>query len=277
MKLRTYLTPLILIAPALYSQVASQTPASRSADTARAFPREINNRGFHIVVYQPQIDSWKMNRLEARAALTVSGGDTKQEMFGIVTLTARTEVDKETRTVWLEDPRISKASFPGAESQQHGLERAVRDSLPDWPKTIALDRLVADLSINSAEAQTEAAPLKNDPPRIIFSQVPSVLIVIDGDPVMKPVAGNAKYTRVINTPALLLFDTSASQYYLDGNTFWMKANNLNGPWSRASAVPADLDALRTQILGTEEKDPHDHSNDASAPTSPPSAVWAVLC
>ena len=92
-----------------------------------------------------------MNRLEGRAALTVSGDGTKQEMFGIVTLVARTDVDKETRTVWLEDLKISKSSFPGAESKQHELEKAVRDSLSDWPKTMALDRLLADLSINGAE------------------------------------------------------------------------------------------------------------------------------
>jgi hypothetical protein len=56
------------------------------------------------------------------------------------------------------------------------------------------------------------------------------------------------YTRVINTPALILFDTSASKYYLDGSTFWMTASSLNGPWSLASAAPADLNILKTQIL-----------------------------
>jgi len=82
-----------------------------------------------------------MNHLEARAALTVSGA-ANHEIFGIITLTARTDVDKVTRMVWLEDLKISKASFPGAESQQHDLEKPIRDSLPDWPRTIALDRLL---------------------------------------------------------------------------------------------------------------------------------------
>jgi hypothetical protein len=273
MKSLTYLIPLILIVLAHHSSMRAQTPESRTVDTAGSFPRQIDDRGFHIVVYQPQIDSWKMNRLEGRAALTVSGDGSKQEMFGIVTLVARTDVDKETRTVWLEDLRISKSSFPGAGSQQHDLEKAVRDSLSDWPKTIALDRLLADLSINSAEAEGGAAPLKNDAPRIIFSQVPSVLILIDGGPVIKPIPGSTKYTRIINTPALLLLDTSTSQYYLDGNAFWMTAGNLSGPWTPASGTSLDLNALRAQILQTEEKDPHDHSKDAGTPATPPSAVF----
>jgi hypothetical protein len=272
MNTRACFVPLILIAAASV-QLPAQTPASRPPDAAGVFPREIDDRGFHIVVYQPQIDSWKKNHLEGRAALTFAAAGATNEMFGIVTLTARTDVDKETRTVWLEDLRISKVSFPGAESRQHDLEQAVRDSLVGWPRAISLDRVLADLSINNAETESPSAPLKTDPPRIIFSQVPSVLIVIDGESKMKAIPGNTQYTRVINTPALILFNISASQYYLDGNTFWMTASNINGPWSLASPAPMDLNALKTQLLQGEERDPHDHSKDANAPVAPPSAVF----
>jgi hypothetical protein len=37
-----------------------------------------------------------------------------QEAFGIVALSARTDVDKESRTIWLEDLKVTSASFPGA-------------------------------------------------------------------------------------------------------------------------------------------------------------------
>jgi hypothetical protein len=273
MNARTLLIPLILIASVNNQRASGQT------STAGAFPQEIDSHGFHVVVFQPQVDSWKKNRLDARAAVTASrSGSTSgsaQESFGIVTLTARTDVDNETRMVWLEDVKISSANFPGAKTQQDDIEKAVRDSLPDWPKTIALDRLLADLSMNQAEAGADSAPLKSDPPRIIFSQVPAVLVVIDGSPVLKPVTGNPKYQRVINTPALILFDASASRYYLDGNAFWMTSSGLDGPWTQASPAPRDLDPLRTQIMKTEEKDPHDHSKDATAPapTAPPSRVF----
>jgi hypothetical protein len=53
---------LIGMAPAF-----GQTPSQASV-TAGAFPREIDDRGYQIVVYQPQISSWKNGRLEARAA-----------------------------------------------------------------------------------------------------------------------------------------------------------------------------------------------------------------
>src|ERR1700761_8828200 len=111
MTIRTCLFCLTLIVSAGRTTVLGQTPSGQAPDAGAAFPRAIDDRGFHIVVYQPQIDSWKKDRLEARSALTFSAEGAKNEMFGIVTLTARTDVDKETRRVWLEDLKISSVSF----------------------------------------------------------------------------------------------------------------------------------------------------------------------
>jgi hypothetical protein len=274
MNARTILISLLTASSLVCPLTSGQTTTSQ-ASSGGAFPKEIDDRGFHLVIYQPQLDSWKKDRLEGRAAVTASRSGSTKESFGIVTLTARTEVDKEARLVWLQDLKISSASFPGAKSDQDELEKAVRDSLSNFPTSIALDRLLADLSMNGAEAEADSAPLKTDPPRIIFAQVPAVLVVIDGAPVLRPVTGNTKYQRVINTPALILFDASASRYYLDGNNFWMTAPGLDGPWTLASPAPNDLDTVGTQLLASEEKDPHDHSKDPTSPTptAPPSKVF----
>jgi hypothetical protein len=66
--------------------------------------------------------------------VTRSGEPTAQ--YGIVSLTARTDVDKESRMVMLEGLKVISVSFPAAKSQEPELERAIRDGLPDWPRTI---------------------------------------------------------------------------------------------------------------------------------------------
>ena len=59
------------------------------------WPKEMNTANLHLVLYQPQVDSWKGNRIEARSAVIVTlKGDTTQ-IFGTVSISARTEVDKE--------------------------------------------------------------------------------------------------------------------------------------------------------------------------------------
>src|SRR5580658_5070812 len=122
MKVRTLLALLMLIAAVSNSPAPGQTSTTKLPTAVGAFPKEIDDRGFHLVIYQPQVDSWKKDRLEARAAVTASRSGSTEEAFGIVTLTARTDVDKETRTVWFEDLKVTSASFPGVKPEQGDLE-----------------------------------------------------------------------------------------------------------------------------------------------------------
>ena len=63
------------------------------------WPKEIDTDNLHLVLSQPQVDSWKGNRIEARSAVIVTfKGDTTQ-IFGTVSISARTEIDKEARLV----------------------------------------------------------------------------------------------------------------------------------------------------------------------------------
>src|SRR5207244_4377122 len=180
--------------------------APQSADTDLGWPRSVDIDGAQLLIYQPQVDSWRGNRLTARSAITIAPAATPTPVHGVVDISARTDVDKESRLVTLNDLRVDGASFSSAGGTEGDLLRAVRDSVGRWPRTIELDRLQASLAIAQAE-EGAAAPtsLKNTPPRIFLSAVPAVLIQIDGEPVYRPVPG-ASLTRIINTPALILHD-----------------------------------------------------------------------
>jgi hypothetical protein len=52
-------------------------------------------------IYQPQIDSWKGDRLAVRAAAAVRDSGAAGPAFGVIWLSARTDVDKTTRLVSL--------------------------------------------------------------------------------------------------------------------------------------------------------------------------------
>ena len=256
-----WIFPMLCCFPAMILGLAmAQTPAN----TDPGWPREVDARGFHLVIYQPQVDQWKKDHLQGRAAVTVTREGSSAPQYGIVSLTARTDVDKESRMVRLEDVKVTSVTFPAAKSEESELERAIRDTLPQWPRTVALDRLLADLAMTQAEGETESVTVKNDPPKIFYSTTPAVLIVVDGQPVLRSVQGTP-FQHVINTPAALFYDTSASRYYLDGGGVWMTASTLDGPWTAATNPPAGLDQAKAEVEQTEEKDPHDHSRDAGPP------------
>jgi len=114
--------------------------------------------------------------------------------------------------VTLEDLTISKTDFPTAPDGGATYAAALRQTLSSQPLTIALDRLQAALELERVEKPGQIVEVKNDPPRIIVSQGPALLVRIDGQPVLRQVAGTG-LLRVINTRVLLLFDQSAGRYY----------------------------------------------------------------
>ena len=246
------------------------TLAQAPAGPEKRWPREFVSGGGHFVIYQPQVDRWRDNHLEARSAVLVTQAGQTRPAYGIVSLSARTEVDKEARTVTLEDLKVVSATFPAASSRQAYLADLIRKNIADWPRMISLDRLLADLANTQAETNAASVELKNEPPKIIISNAPAALVVIDGEPVFRPVQGTP-YTHVINSPALLLFDPSTNRYYLDGVQWWMTATSLNGNWTVASQPPADLDQVKAMLLSGEEKDPHTHSQDVAQ--APPDRVY----
>ncbi|HTS74928.1 MAG TPA: hypothetical protein VMG40_01925 [Bryobacteraceae bacterium] len=237
------------------------------------WPREIQAGSIHLTIYQPQVDRWEGNKIDSRSAVIATRAGDPAQIFGTVSIHARTEVDRESRLVSFEDISIKQADFPTAAALEPTLLKAVRDSLPNWPRTVSLDRLLADLSITQAESKAEAVHLRNNPPKIIFSKTPSVLILIDGEPVYRVVEATF-YQRIVNTPALILFDPAANTFYLDGGNYWMTASNLKGPWTLAVNPPADLESVKEQLTSSEEREPSEAP--PVAPGNPPAVFVSTV-
>ncbi len=225
------------------------------------WPKEIVTKDIRLLLYQPQVERWFDNRIESRSAVAVTRTGETNPIFGVIAINARTEVDREARVVSFEDIEISTASFPTALPLQSTLLNAIRESVPTWPRSVSLDRVLADMAINQAKGQAEGVRLKNDPPKIIFASTPSVLILIDGEPVYKPVEGT-RYTRVMNTLALMLYDSAAGAFYLDGQSRWMTASSLSGPWTVSGNTPAEVNAIRDQV-NKEEAEPAEPGGDTN--------------
>src|ERR1700734_3381315 len=79
------------------------------------WPREVTQNGARIVYYQPQIDQWTDYRtLNARMAISVTpaGG---QPTPGVVSIQARTDADKENRTVLISNIKLTDTRFPSVD------------------------------------------------------------------------------------------------------------------------------------------------------------------
>jgi hypothetical protein len=239
--------------PGLLAQMARSAAGDHrgGAVTDQGWPRSFVDGAISFSVYQPQIEQWQGNRIEARAAVAVTGGQSKQATYGVLWFSARTEIDKFTRLVTMTDFRITRVSFPTAADKAESFQALLQRRIPKTGETIALDRLLADMAAAQTGDQNGGYQLKNDPPRIFFSTRPAILVLIDGKPVLRSVK-DTKFQRVVNTRVLILSDESSGRFYLHLMDGWMESGSLTGPWAIAAAAPAELQkALPAAVEGAQ--------------------------
>jgi hypothetical protein len=249
-----------------FAPVASVVAATDADSLQLGWPREIQQDGYAITMYQPQVDSFENDRLTSRAAVSVTK-DAGEPVFGAVWITARVETDREERLVTIADVRVPRVRFPESTPEQEaGLAEILEREIPQWELTMSLDRLLTDLE--DAEQVAEAADLATTPPAIVYRDVPAVLVLIDGDAIMQRVEGSS-LMRVINTPFLIVLVPSAGRYYLyAGADTWYEAVSLEAGWSISASVPTEVMALAPQeepAHSEETKDEDDAPTDDRTP------------
>ena len=225
---------------------ADATRAEKRID--EAWPRKASHGSETISMYQPQVETWKGDELHAYAALAVTSAANKTSKYGVLWFMARTEVDKVNRQVTLDDFQITRVRFPTMEAMQAEYQTFLQAKLPKRAKMIALDRLEAALAVvDSEQAGVEALPVNNDPPKIIFSTRPSLLVLIDGPAQFRDVGGT-RLKLVLNSQATILLDTETNQYYLNVMDGWLQTADLvSGSWSYVTKTPDDMKEITKGI------------------------------
>src|SRR5471032_2988453 len=196
-RLRSFIALLILGVFAVCSvQAASPQTAKAPAEqaTAPTWPQVLNAGDTKLTIYQPQLDSWDGYTLQARAAGEATGADGKST-YGIVQFSAHTLVDKATRWVVLDQYTLTKADFPSSAVQADSWVAALKKDAASRKKTISLDQLEAAVGVLAAEQKSSSDPIENTPPTIITSDVPALLVYIDGEPAYRPVDGTGQHRQ----------------------------------------------------------------------------------
>jgi hypothetical protein len=97
----------------IYVSLAMVLAASLEAATPGGdpWPRTAQVNNAKISIYQPQLESWTGNLLDAYAAVTIKTQSSHVTNYGSILFMARTEVDKVNRIVTLSDVTLTKRNF----------------------------------------------------------------------------------------------------------------------------------------------------------------------
>jgi hypothetical protein len=194
-----------------------------------------------VLLYQPQVESWKEYRLlRARMAVAFRRTEASLPVLGAVVLEGDTATSGETGQVRISNIRIVEGRFPAlSPADSDRLLEGLRARMTKEDVVVSLERITAYLE--QAETTLTPAPLKPDPPRILVSTRPAVLVVLDGPLVWAPVPGT-DLAYALNTNWDLLRDGTTS-YYLRHEQSWLTAAAHTGPWAPAATLPAGFQRI----------------------------------
>ena len=196
---------------------ASASAAPVALDEESPWPRVRSTNGNTVTLHLPQVENWTSNSFKARAAVEVKLAKAKKDLLGVVWIEANGSVNHSNRVVTLDRIELTKGRFPEATDGGSNALAAVREVLPAGARAVSLDYLITALGFDRAAARQGAGGLKHAAPSIIWATNRTVLVVIDGEPALRPVP-DSQLERVINTPALLVRYKPDAKFYLLGET-----------------------------------------------------------
>ena len=215
------------------------------------WPRAIETPQAKIIIYQPQLEDFNENHLRCRFAASVQRTGDEAPVFGAVWMDARIETQRDERTVDLVAIENIQSRFPGATPEQvQWFADVLKREIPKWDIVLSLDQLIAGLEMEKERIKTEQG-LNNDPPNILYVNEPASLVMVDGEPILKPIE-NTELMAVINTPFPMVFRKTDKTYYLIGKETWYRSKNISGRWQETSDPPADVAALEREVSDDEE-------------------------
>lgn len=212
----------------------STTGPGQSGDSS--WPRERYQNGTRLIVYHPQVDDWNnFQDLSWRMAISMTP-KTGKTVVGVVEMKGNTSIDNVAKLVTITNPQVTGTYFPS-------LDKATADKIEQLFKTfvpqtfqISLYNLVASTPKKEPPAGTQ---LNNEPPKIFVGYRPSILLSVNGDPVLSEIP-NTNLKFVVNTQWPLFFEQGNSAYYVAVGQQWLTASSLDGQWSATKKLPPDF-------------------------------------
>jgi hypothetical protein len=206
------------------------------------FPQRRETRGYSLLIHAPQVRSWTgFEQFEALSAVELTRPDGAAPVVGTISIKGATEIDRDARIVNVLNPVIDEAMFAGdasAETQQVVRELvATRAALQ-----VPLDLFLASLA-DDVLSDPPPPGFSTTPPPIHVASKPTLLLFVNGPPVLSDVADSG-LKLVVNANWPTFQDASgAGDYYLLYRDLWLSSDQLEGGWKRAKALPAGFGKL----------------------------------
>jgi hypothetical protein len=223
--------------------VAGKKAATEPVPPGDSWPRVIEGKAVTLIAHQPQLDKWDFSVLECRMAVEITPKGKEAPYYGGIWFKANTDISVEDRLVRYRDIKVSKIRITGPKPEElRELEKNINDTFLGRTLVISLDRLIAAAAINPEAIRVKSIKAEMQPPAILVSQSPAVLLLMNGDPTLQPV-GKTGLSAVINSNLDLFYYQQDKTYYLFTGEQWLSASDLKENWEGNIRPPQAFETI----------------------------------
>ena len=186
--------------------------------------------GALIKIYQPQTEYFAGNQLKSRSAFSIREPGMADPVFGTFWSTETVSTDRDTREVIVESAKVNRVKLQSDSAliERDKLVPTLQSSIPQVAGVLTLDEVM--LSLNEQQQERKlTGKISNTLPTLIYRTKPSMLVLIDGYPILQK---NTKWgvDMVVNSPFVII-RFKDDNYYLHGGGHWYVASSAGGPYS----------------------------------------------
>ena len=198
-----------------------------------------------ITIFKPVAESYKANNLTFRSAVAFYENN-NNPIFGAIWGEARFENNSDK----MSNVRITDMRFPYGldEGEKTELILFIEQVFNSNQPLLSIQDIKTDLQNANKEEELEKN-FNNTPPKIIFSKETSLLVSIDGDPIITGTSTNG-IDAVANTPFLIL--KYQNNFYLSNGELWYKASSATGNYLPEKKIPKAVKDLEKSLKTDEQ-------------------------
>ncbi|MFT3748799.1 MAG: hypothetical protein QM768_10800 [Agriterribacter sp.] len=206
--------------------------------------------GSLVKIYQWQPEAYTNDNLQANAAISVLSKSSNDPVFGMIWFNA--DASTQGQQLNVQSVNISEVKLPNEadQSKLDMLRNDIANAMTRWNLSLPLSEINNALKLDQEETRL-ASGFNNNPPKILYTSKPSLLIVIDGAPKLQM---NSKWNvqTVVNTPFIIVKNND-SRFYLYGGKHWYIANAATGPFNLTTNVPSNLETIQADIAAANKE------------------------
>ncbi|WP_346863105.1 hypothetical protein [uncultured Draconibacterium sp.] len=186
-----------------------------------------------ILNVSPELKAGENGTIEMSSAFMAKQNDSSEELFG--SFWAEFEFKKgDSNNVYdvlswnITDIRLAdELSAEETEQIKNVFKQELENNFDEFPKS-QIDKILNTEQDSPVGFNTEA-------PSIIYSNQPSALIIIDGEPYYEEL--DKRYSKVSNAGAFIVKDNKKEVYYMYGGGLWFSSNDALTGWTYNDNVP----------------------------------------